>query len=107
MGSEVARLGGPGHRDASEMQSTDMTVSLDDDLARFVEGRIALGRCQSSSDLVREALLLMETMERQDADRLRWLRGAWRDGLDSGDAGEIDFTALNAEARGQRTMPGS
>ncbi|RYB03467.1 type II toxin-antitoxin system ParD family antitoxin [Lichenibacterium ramalinae] len=81
----------------------DMMVSLDDELARFVEGQIATGRFRSSSDLVREALRLMETTERRDADNLRWLREAWQDGLDSGDAGEIDFTALKAEARGRRT----
>lgn len=39
----------------------------------------------------------METVERHDADRLGWLRRAWRDGVDSGDAGEIDFTALKAD----------
>ncbi len=85
----------------------DVTVSLDDELVRFVEGQIATGRFRSSSDLVREALRLMETIERQDADSLRWLRGAWQDGLDSGDAGEIDFTALKAEARGRRAASGS
>ena len=85
----------------------DVTVSLDDELVRFVEGQIATGRFRSSSDLVREALRLMETIERQDSDSLRWLRGAWQDGLDSGDAGEIDFTALKAEARGRRAASGS
>ena len=79
----------------------DMMVSLDDELARFVEGQIATGRFRSSSDLVREALRLMETTERRDADNLRWLREAWQDGLDGGDAGEIDLTALKAEARGR------
>lgn len=83
----------------------DMTVSIDDGLARFVESQIALGRFHSSGDLVREALRLMATMEGEGADRLRWLRGAWQDGLDSGDAGEIDFTALKAEARDRRTTP--
>ncbi|MGI3900323.1 MAG: type II toxin-antitoxin system ParD family antitoxin [Janthinobacterium lividum] len=85
----------------------DMTVSVDDELARFIEGQMASGRFETSSDLVREALRLMETVERQDADRLQWLRRAWRDGVDSGDAGELDFTALKAEARKRQTDPGS
>lgn len=83
----------------------DMTVSVDDDLAEFIEAQVASGRFPSSSDLVREALRLMETVERHDADRLRWLRSTWRDGVDSGDAGEIDFVALKAEARERRTAP--
>lgn len=85
----------------------DMTVSVDDELARFIEGQMASGRFVSSSDLVREALRLMETVERQDADRLRWLRKAWQDGVDSGDAGDLDFTALKAEARERLIDPGS
>ena len=30
------------------------------------------------------------------------LRQAWKEGLDSGDAGEIDFAALKTEARARR-----
>lgn len=78
----------------------DVTLSLDDDQARFIEGQVASGRFRSSSDLMREALRLMENIERRHADRIQSLREAWREGLDSGDAGEIDFTALKAEARG-------
>ncbi len=85
----------------------DMTVSVDDELARFIEGQMASGRFASSGDLVREALRLMETVERENADRLRWLRRAWQDGVDSGDAGEIDFAALKVEARERRTDPAS
>jgi antitoxin ParD1/3/4 len=31
------------------------------------------------------------------------LRQAWKEGIDSGDAGEIDFAALKKEARARRT----
>jgi antitoxin ParD1/3/4 len=41
----------------------------------------------------------MEKTERQDAEKLEWLRRAWKEGVDSGDAGEIDFEALKQEAR--------
>ena len=65
----VAHLTGSRHRDAAEMHPMDITVSLDDELARFVEGQIAMGHFRSSSDLMREALRLMETIERQGRRR--------------------------------------
>ena len=52
-----------------------------------------------SSEVVREALRLMEKIERQEAEKLQFLRNAWQEGIDSGDAGELDFKALKQEAR--------
>jgi antitoxin ParD1/3/4 len=49
--------------------------------------------------VVREALRLMEKIEQQEAEKLNFLRQAWKDGVDSGDAGELDFAALKQEAR--------
>ena len=83
----------------------DVNVSLSDDLALFVEAKIATGRYASSSEVVQEGLRLMHKVERQDAGLPRSLRTAWKDGLDSGDAGEIDFAALKAEARERRAKP--
>ena len=40
--------------------------------------------------------------EHPEDDKLRALRKAWHDGIDSGNAGEIDFAALKLEARGRR-----
>ena len=77
----------------------NMNVSLTDELAGFVKAKVADGRYASSSEVVREALRLMEKVERQEADRLQFLRRAWQDGIESGDAGEIDFAALKKEAR--------
>ena len=82
-----------------------MQISLSDELVRLVESRVATGRHTSASDVVREALGLMEAIERQDADRLQSLHTAWTDGIDGGDAGEIDFAALTAEARERRATP--
>ena len=76
----------------------NMNVSLTEELAQFVETKVTTGRYTSSS----EALRLMEEAERHEADRLQSLRAAWKDGVDSGDAGEIDFAALKAEARERR-----
>ena len=77
----------------------NMNVSLTDELANFVKAKVAAGRYTSSSEVVREALRLMETHEQQQAEKLELLRAAWKEGIDSGDAGEVDFTALKKEAR--------
>lgn len=77
----------------------NMNVSLTDELANFVRSKVAGGRYSSSSEVVREALRLMEKIERQEAEKLALLRAAWKEGIDSGDAGEVDFTALKQEAR--------
>jgi len=77
----------------------NMNVSLTDELANFVKSKVSAGRYTSSSEVVREALRLMEKVEQQEAEKLNFLRQAWKEGLDSGDAGEVDFAALKKEAR--------
>ncbi len=77
----------------------NMNVSLTEELANFVKAKVLAGRYTSSSEVVREALRLMEKIERQEAEKLSYLRQAWRQGIDSGDAGEVDFSALKQEAR--------
>jgi len=76
-----------------------MNISLPEELANFVRDKVSTGRYGSSSEVVREALRLMEKTERQETEKLATLRGAWKEGVDSGNAGEIDFTALKKEAR--------
>lgn len=80
-------------------------VSLDADLARFVEDEVSAGRHSSPADVVREALRLMGTPGREEAEWLRALQGAWRDGIDGGDAGELDIAALKEEARARSAAP--
>jgi antitoxin ParD1/3/4 len=77
----------------------NIDVSLTGELAKFVEAKVSSGRYSSSSEVVREALRLMERLDQNEAEKLRWLQTAWREGVDSGDAGELDFTALKEEAR--------
>ena len=77
----------------------NMNVSLPEELANFVKQKVSTGRYASSSEVVREALRLMEKTELQEAEKLAMLRQAWKEGVDSGDAGEVDFTALKTEAR--------
>ncbi len=77
----------------------NMNVSLPDELAKFVKDKVSTGRYGSSSEVVREALRLMEKTEHQEAEKLALLRQAWKEGVDSGEAREIDFLALKTEAR--------
>lgn len=77
----------------------NMNVSLTEELAQFVKAKVSTGRYTSSSEVVREALRLMEKTEQQEAEKLAFLRQAWKEGVESGDAGEIDFTGLKKEAR--------
>jgi antitoxin ParD1/3/4 len=75
-----------------------MSVSLPDDLRDFVDARIASGRYASASEIVEDALRLLAQHE-DDAHKLNWLRNAYRQGVESGDAGVLDVTAVMAEAR--------
>jgi antitoxin ParD1/3/4 len=77
----------------------NIKVSLTEELARFVDAQVASGRYASSSEVVQEALRLMKRLDRAELEKLHWLQNAWREGLDSGDAGEIDFAELKQEAR--------
>ncbi len=74
-------------------------VSLTDDLDEFVKSRIATGRFASASEVVREALRLMEHLEQSEAGDVAWLRDAYQAGIASPDVGDVDFSAVKAEAR--------
>jgi antitoxin ParD1/3/4 len=77
----------------------NMNVSLTEELASFIKAKVSAGRYASSSEVVREALRLMEKLERQEAEKLGLLRQAWREGVDSGEGDAVDFAALKQEAR--------
>ncbi|MGQ0486400.1 MAG: type II toxin-antitoxin system ParD family antitoxin [Hyphomicrobiales bacterium] len=76
----------------------NMNVSLTEDLLEFVKSKVSSGRYTSSSEVVREALRLLERQDQLNAEKLRWLQRAWQEGIDSGDAGELDIDALKREA---------
>ena len=44
-------------------------------------------------------MCLIETPEQLKAKELKLLRAAWKEGIDSGDAREVDFSALKKEVR--------
>ena len=55
----------------------NMNVSLTDELSEFVKTKVASGRYTSASEVVREALRIMEQTEEA---RLAFLRNAWAAG---------------------------
>ena len=83
----------------------NMNISLPEELANFVRDKVSTGRYGSSSEVVREALRLMEKTEQQEVEKLTLLRHAWKEGVDSGDSGEIDFVVLKKKARARRAAP--
>ena len=79
----------------------DVSISLTPELVGLIEAKIASGRYASASEVVREALRLLERADQREAEEARRLRGAWEEGVASGDAGPLDFTVLKAEGRGR------
>lgn len=74
----------------------DVNVSLTDELGEFVKAKVSSGRYTSPSEVVSEALRLMEQTEQARVD---FLRQAWAEGQASGDAGPADFAAIKEQAR--------
>jgi hypothetical protein len=56
-------------------------------LAKFIERGL---RAQQAVDGI---------VEQHETEKRQFLRGAWKEGVDSVDAGEVDFSALKQEAR--------
>jgi antitoxin ParD1/3/4 len=71
-------------------------INLTEHLDRFVEARVISGRYGNASEVVREGLRLLEHREQEDKAKLKWLRGAVKEGLDQLERGEgIEFRSLN------------
>ena len=77
----------------------NISISLPPELITLIKSKVDSGRYSSTSEVVREALRLLERSDQQQAERLKGLRRAWREGLDSGDAGELDFAELRRAAQ--------
>jgi len=77
----------------------NLNVSLTDELVNFVKSKVDTGRYSSSSEVVREALRLLERHDQEEVQKLRWLQSAWREGIESGNFGPLDLDAVKAEGR--------
>jgi antitoxin ParD1/3/4 len=77
-----------------------MNVSLTAELERLIRDKVASGRYSSTSEVVREALRLLEQRDIAQTDRRDALRKAWAKGINSGLAeGDLDFAAIKHKAR--------
>ena len=77
-----------------------MNISLTPELESFVQGKVSTGRYTSASEVVREALRLLEEHEKARASRLGEFRAEVDRRLASLDSGEcIDGEAVFAQIR--------
>lgn len=83
----------------------NISISLPPELIALLKSKVDSGRYSSTSEVVREALRLLERIDRENSERLNSLRRAWREGIDSGDAGELDFAELRSSAKRELIRP--
>ena len=77
----------------------NVSISLTPELLDLIKAKVNSGRYTSTSEVVREALRLLERADRLETERLDGLRRAWQEGVESGDAGPLDFAELREAAR--------
>ncbi len=71
-------------------------VNLTPHFDQFIEAGVTSGRFSNASEVVREALRLLEQREAQDKAKLHWLRGAATDAFASIDRGEgLEFESAD------------
>ena len=79
-----------------------MNVNLTPQLEEMVRQKVASGLYSSASEVVREALRLMEEQDRVRAVKLEQLRQDIRDGLNSGEPTSWDPEEIKREGRTKR-----
>lgn len=79
-----------------------MNVNLTPQLEGMVREKVASGLYSSASEVVREALRLMEEKDRMRAVKLEQLRQDIRDGLNSGEPTLWDPEEIKQEGRKRR-----
>jgi antitoxin ParD1/3/4 len=80
-----------------------MNVNLTPQLEELVRAKVNSGMYTSASEVVREALRLMDEQDRLRQLKLDELRREVRKGLDSGKSEPWDASALKAKARRVRS----
>ncbi len=79
-----------------------MNVSLTPQLEELVKKKVDSGLYGSASEVIREALRLLEERDRIHSMRLEELRAEIRKGLDSGEATPLNIGDI--KARGRRRL---
>jgi antitoxin ParD1/3/4 len=79
-----------------------MNVNLTPQLEELVRSKVASGMYTSASEVVREALRLMDEQDRLRAAKLEELRDDIRQGMDSGASQTWSAEAAKCEGRARR-----
>jgi antitoxin ParD1/3/4 len=85
-----------------ERGGESMNISLTRQLEDLVRSKVESGLYGSASEVMREALRLLEERDRMRSLRLEDLRTEIRRGLDSGEATPLDIGSV--KARGRRRL---
>lgn len=78
-----------------------MNVSLTPQLEELIQDKVASGRYGNASEVVREALRLLEERDQERSAKLQALRQAIQEGIDSGPAEPWDLAGTRRTARVQ------
>ncbi len=81
-----------------------MNISLTRQLEEFVKSKVESGLYGSASEVMREALRLLEERDRMRSLRVEDLRAQIKKGLDSGEPSPLDIGAV--KARGRKRLAG-
>jgi antitoxin ParD1/3/4 len=71
-------------------------VNLTEELDAAVQKRVASGKYENASEVVRAALRALEHVEKEDKLKLQWLKQALEEGENSGDAEDGVFDRVRA-----------
>ncbi len=77
----------------------NISISLTPELVGLIKTKVESGRYTSTSEVIREALRLLERSDAREVGAAASLRRAWNDGVSSEDAGELDFAEIKDEGR--------
>jgi antitoxin ParD1/3/4 len=76
-----------------------MNISLTPQLEKLVKSKVESGLYGSASEVMREALRLLEERDRRHALRVEELRAEIKKGMDSGEPTPLDMGAIKARGR--------
>lgn len=82
-----------------------INVNLTPQLDKLVRRKVSSGRYNSASEVVREALRIMEAHDELQSLKLEQLRRDIRDGLDSGSARPWSVAEMKREGRKRLSAP--
>lgn len=76
-----------------------MNISLTPQLEKLVKSKVESGLYGSASEVMRDALRLLEERDRRQSLRVQELQAEIRKGLDSGEPTPLDVDAIKARGR--------